>query len=288
MASTILITGGTGTTGRYILRELRQLGVQPRALVRSEAKAEQVRDEGAEPVLGDFAKPDTLGPAMEGIDRVLILSAPDARMVELQSAVVDAAGAAGVRRVVKISALGAAGDAPYQLGRWHGDVERHIEGSGMEWTHLRPHSFMQNLLASAASIREGTLYSAMGEGRIPMVDARDVAAVAARLLVQGGLEREAPTLTGPRSVSRAEVAETLGRTIGRKVRYVPVSPEAERQAVLEVGLPQWLADDLVSLSILYASGDVAGPTGVVTRVLGRPARSLDDFARDYRDVFAGE
>ena len=175
----ILVTGSTGLIGNEVLRRLSQAGVPARALARDMKKARPMP--GVTWVGGDLGKPTTLPGAFEGIKTLFLLTHYLEDMVELQHNAIAAARAAGVGHIVKVSAFAATPRSRAPIGRWHYQIEQEMEGSGMAWTILRPHHFMQNLLAQAEYvIKEGVIYSASGDGKIPYVDGRDIAAVADR------------------------------------------------------------------------------------------------------------
>jgi len=286
MAATMLVTGGTGTIGSTLLNILSLRGAPVRALVRSPAGAEKVRSAGAEPALGDFAQPDTLAAALSGIERAFLLSSPAEDQVALQTAFIAAASRAGVRYVVKLSVIGAADDADMRLGRWHREIERHLEDSGMAWTHLRPHSFMQNRLALAPVIaRQGLLIAPAGEGAAPLVDTRDVAAVAAEILLGDDHQGAAYDVTGPEALTHARMAEELSLVLGRPVQYVNAPPEAARDAMIGMGLPPWLADDLIVINRQIADGKGGPVSDVVPRLTGHPGTTWAAFVADHADVF---
>src|SRR5262249_17462274 len=153
-------------------------GVPLRALVRSPEKGAALAGRGVQAVVGDFAKPDTLGPALEGVTRALLISHHDLHQVELQRNFVEAARRAGRVHVSTLPGWAPPPDSPSQRGRWPAKPESHIRNAGLPWTSLHPPYFMQNLLRSAPAIAaHGVLTAAMKDGRIAMVDARDVAAV---------------------------------------------------------------------------------------------------------------
>src|SRR4051794_41654442 len=141
----ILVTGGTGTSGSEVVKQLSAAGAKFRAMARNPGRAESLRLPGVEVVAGDFDKPETLDAALRGVDRAFLLTPPDERTVEHQTRFIDAAKRAGVRHLVKFSALLADPASPARFIRWHGEVDRLIESSGLKWTLLRPPFFMQNL-----------------------------------------------------------------------------------------------------------------------------------------------
>jgi len=286
----ILVTGGTGTTGKEIIGELHKLGAAGvRALVRDPGRASFIREAGFETVGGDFDRPETLDAALEGVERALLLTPPSPKTFEFQRDFVEAAKRAGVRHVVKFSAFGADASAPEGFGKWHGQAEDYLKASGLAWTMLRPNFFMQNLLGQARQIAaEGRIYQPVGEARASFIDVRDIAAVAARALVEDGHEGEAYVLTGPEALSYAEVAAKLSEAAGREVTYVPISPEQFRQGALAAGLPEWLVGALERLNEIFAAGHAAEVTDRVRAVGKKEPITFDQFARDHAQAFRGE
>ena len=141
----ILVTGGTGSIGSELLRLLSQAGVAARALARNPKKGQKLP--GIAWVAGDLAKPETLPAVFEGAQKLFLATSYYEDMVDLQHNAIAAARAAGVTHVVKVSAFAASGHSRAPIGRWHYQVEKELQESGMGWTILRPHHFMQNLLA---------------------------------------------------------------------------------------------------------------------------------------------
>jgi uncharacterized protein YbjT (DUF2867 family) len=143
----ILLTGATGTAGSFIANEFVRERVPVRILVRNRAKAARLENvPTVEIAEGDMSRPSNLGSALDGVDRVLMISAPLMDMVETQNTFIDAAKAAGVRHVIKFSGLDARQDTTFPFGLMHKDIEEHLEKSGLAWTHLRPTGFMQEYL----------------------------------------------------------------------------------------------------------------------------------------------
>ena len=283
----ILITGATGTTGREVVQELRRLGAKGvRALVRDPARADFIREAGFETIAGDFGRPETLDAALEGVERALLLTPPTPDTVSQHQDFIVAAVGAGLRHVVKLSAIAADADAPEGFGRWHGQSENLLKTSGLRWTILRPNFFMQNLLGQAGQIAStGSIYQPVGDARASFIDVRDIAAVAARALTEDGHEGQTYTLTGPEALSYHDVAAKLSGAAGRGIDYVPVSPEQFRAGALGAGLPEWLVSALERLNEMFASGQAAQVTDDVRRVARREPTTFDRFARDHADAF---
>jgi uncharacterized protein YbjT (DUF2867 family) len=280
----ILVTGATGTTGRYVVQELLAAGARVRALVRKADRASF--PDGVEIATGDLADPGTLASSLHGVERLYLLAPFEPRLVELERNVLDAARRAGVRHIVKHSGLGASPDAPFAIGRWHGEAQRQLERSGLPFTHLQPHSFMQNLLGSAKTIAaEGTLYAPMGDARVSLVDVRDIAAVAARVLLEPGHTGRTYVITGPEALTYRELAAKLSAATGRPVRYVDVTPAQAKQSMMAAGTPEWAADAVNELSAWYRSGHGDLVTQVVTEIGCRTPHTFDTFARDHAAAF---
>ena len=140
----ILVTGSTGTNGIEIVRLLSRMGVPCRALVRNPQKAAIFSDlPGVEVVQGDLARPETLAPALAGVDKALLCSSIGPDLVKLQGNFVRAAKVAGVPYIVKFSGMGADIHSEWRFLRWHGEAEKELEDSGLAFTHLQPNQFMQ-------------------------------------------------------------------------------------------------------------------------------------------------
>jgi len=282
----ILITGATGRIGRELVRLLDDAHVPIRVLVRSREAAATLERPGVQPFVGDFDQPETLDAALAGVQKLFLLSPADPRLVDQQGQAVEAAKRAGVQHVVKISALGADPDSPVSLARWHAQAEHHIENSGFTYTHLRPHYFMQNTLAFATTIAsESRFYVPMRDGHIGLVDCRDVAAVAARVLTEAGHENRVHEITGAAALSFEHIASEIGTAIGRPVRYVDVRPSEAEKAMIAAGMPGWLAAALIDLYGIFSADHASGTTRVVEELCGKPPRSFRAFAHEHSSQF---
>jgi uncharacterized protein YbjT (DUF2867 family) len=283
----ILVTGATGTVGSELLRLLSEAGADTRALTRNPPKA-QPRP-GITWVAGDLARPETLTTAFEGAQKVFLLTSYYEDMVTLQHNAIAAAHAAGVTHVVKVSAFAASDHSRAPIGRWHYQVEKELQESGMGWTILRPHHFMQNLLAQAEYIvKDGVVYSASGDGLIPYIDPRDIAAVAFVTLTQPGHVGKKYVLTGGEAISYRQAAEIIGATIGKPVRFVDESPEQARARRVREGLPPAVIESALAIAAYQrAGGKTVTITNTVAELTGRPPRTVGDFVREHADAFRG-
>jgi len=256
------------------------------ALARNEKKALSLQKKGIKTVIGDFADKQSLEKAFDGIDKLFLLSVTSPDSPKLQGNAVKVAKEKGVRYIVKVSARGSAPDAPFNIGRWHGQTEEEIRDSGIDYTFLHPHSFMQNLFFDAESIKnDNAIYASMGDGRIGMVDARDIAAVAAKVLTQTGHEGKTYLLTGPEAISYYNISDVFSEKLGRKISYIAVSAEDSHKSMIASGMPGWLADDLTAINIAYSQGNGSEISPDVEKVTGQKPLSLHRFIGDNLDVF---
>ena len=279
----ILVTGATGAISRSAARALARAGAPVRVLARDPAKAPS----GIDAVAGDLERPESLGPALQGVETLVLVTPASPEMAAIHGNTLAAAKAAGVGKVVRVSAWGSSPDSPAALGRWHGQLDAAFRDSGLRYVSLLPHGFMQNTLGYAGSIKgQSTIYAPLGQGRVCYIDARDIGEVAAAAAAASQWDGQALELTGPAAFSYADLAAAMTELLGRPITYVDVPPAAAREGMLAAKLPEWLVDDLLILSKLYAADAASTPTSTVADVLGRPATPLAKFLADHRAVFA--
>jgi len=276
----ILVTAATGQVGREVVRRLAGAG-PVRAMVRDPATAGDL--DGADIGVASFEDSRAMGAAMAGAETVFLAGRDSPDYIAHQERAIAAARAAGVRHVVKLSALGARPRSPVELMRDHHAVEERLRGSGMAWTFLRPHLYMQNLLRFAGPVAAGgRLAAPMGDGGYPFVDTRDVAAAAAAVLRDPADHAgRAYALTGPRAVRYAEVAARMGEIAGRDVRYEPLAPERFRAELEAAGVPAWRAADLAAIASAYTEAENR-PADGVRELTGRPPAPVERFLEDHR------
>ncbi len=284
MEKTVLVTGATGTVGRDVAKLLSKKGAAVRAGVRDQAKAR--KQFGADIALAtfDFEDAASFPGALKGIEKVFLLPPLMPNQVEVANAFVDAAKLAGVRHIVKLSAIGADASPPYTFGKWHAASDQHVRESGLAFTFLRPNSFMQNFI-NYFPPRDGTIYLPWGNGKASFVDSRDIAAVAAEALTSDEHAGKTYTLTGPAALGIAEVASILSETAGREINYVDVPESAARDGMLQAGLPQWQVEPLLELHVTNKQNRWTAVTADVEKVTGKAATAFAQFVRDHADSF---
>jgi uncharacterized protein YbjT (DUF2867 family) len=273
----ILVSGATGRIGSVLVKLLLAKGAQIRAIVHSGDKAAALPSV-VETVAGDFTKPESLRPALDGVDHAFLLTPPVEQAAEWQSNFVRVAKEAGVAHVVKLSILGADPFSNSRFQRSHGEGEKALEESEMGWTHLRANFFMQTALQY---LKDDALYSLAGEGRISVVDLRDVAAVATVVLTAPGHEGRVYEITGPEALTHAEMAERLSKALHRKITVTNLDFEQARAMMAGGGFAAWNIDGILELQRWFQSGAAAGVTDVVGRVWTREARLFGKFVEEY-------
>jgi uncharacterized protein YbjT (DUF2867 family) len=258
-----------------------------RAFVRDPGKARHKLGEKVELAVGDFADPGTVRAALEGADALLLSCADDPRRVGWETAVIDAAAAAGVRRIVKLSAATAEPGSPVAFWDWHGQVEQHLRASETGWVILRANWYMSNLLAAASPVAaEGRIYAPAGQAQIAMIDPRDVGAAAAAVLSSPGHEGQTYLLTGPRAITYTQVAAALSAATASRVEFVDVPGDAARQAMVGDGMPGFVADQIVAMFGMLRQGVAATVSPDVETLTGSVPRDIASFARDHARLFA--
>ena len=290
MAGKILVIGATGNVSSGLIPELIAKGADVRALVRDESKAQRLRDQGVEVVIGDLDKPETLDGAFSGVAKVFLLTAPNPDQVTQARNGIAAAKRAGSPHIVRMSARAfkTPPDSPPRVTRQHAEIDAELKASGLAYTILQPHSFMQNITMAAQTVAsDGAVYMPMKDGKLGMIDVRDIVDVAAKVLTEDGHQGKTYGLTGPASISFHDVAAGLSKALGKEVKYMDVPPEAGREAMVGMGLSEWFADAMTEYNKAFSEGLGDFTTGDVEQLTGRPARSFETFARDFAQAFSG-
>jgi uncharacterized protein YbjT (DUF2867 family) len=277
----ILVTGSPGNIGTPLAQQLLEQGRKIRLMVRNPKKEDQVvadlRSRGAEVVQGDFSDPASLPPCFTGVESAFLLVPVAQETAEWKGDFIRAAKQSGVARIVNLSVSGASSNSPVALFRWHWEAEQTLEASGLAWTHLQPTDLARyNIRSNLPTVQaQGAFYSTIGEGKVAMVDEEDVAEVAAKILTEDGHEGKKYVLTGPKALSYPEVADALAKKLGKSVKYIDIDPAQAKQAMIGVGMPDWVADFVNDLRELEKSGGASGPTPDIQKLLGRSPRAFE-------------
>ena len=283
----ILVTGATGTVGSQVVRALIERGQELRVLARDPERARGLFGDAVELAPGDFADPPSIRAALAGVTELFLSCADDPRRVGWESDTIDAAVTAGVSRIVKLSSLVAEPGAPVAFWDWHGRVEQHLREAEVNAVFLRSSFFMSNLLSAAEQVaREGRLYAPAGKARIAMIDPRDVGEAAATVLTESGHDGKTLVLTGPEALTYAQVAGELSAATGRDIAFIDVPDEDAKQGMVQVGLPIFVAEQIVRIHAMARQGVAEQCTPTVEALIGTAPRPFARFARDHAHEFA--
>ena len=290
----ICVTGASGTVSSEVIRQLESANAPFRGAYFSEKKAEAARERGIEAVIIDYDRPETLQAAFQGCDHLFLLGPNAPNQSELEENAVEAAKAAGVRHIVKLSVLRAAEES-FSLARVHRQVEKAIESSGLAWTFLRPNSFMQNAVTfMGETIRaEGAFYSASGEAKVSHVDVRDIASVAVKALTRENHDGRAYSLSGSEALTYDELAGELSKALGRPISHINLSPSDLKNGMLAEGMPEALVDRMLDLERYFREGRASHITDDIKQVTGQEPRRFAEYIRETAatgawDVETGE
>jgi uncharacterized protein YbjT (DUF2867 family) len=278
----ILVIGGHSKIGSALIEELLNRGQQVRALARASENADPFPTV-VETVIGDLGNVESLDRAMEGVDKVFLLCGPTPDEVQLNKNAIDAASSAALELLVRSSILGSDPASRATFIADHGTCDQYLRDSDVAHAIVHPNLFMQNIpeITIPSIDTNGNFYANAADASISMVDTRDVAAVAAVLLTAPIDEGTEVNVTGPEALSYTDIATKLTAAMGRQITYVDVPDGAVRDALAGYGLGAWMVDSLVNLYGDYrrsgTDGYAAQVSDAVSRLVGRPARTLDQL-----------
>ncbi|MDI1481341.1 SDR family oxidoreductase [Polyangium sp. y55x31] len=280
----ILVTGATGNVGSAVLEQLVEAGQKVRALVRDPAKLGELGRK-VEVVKGDLTRPETLDAAFAGVDKAFVLFT-GADLATLASNAAEAAKKADVTHLVMLSSSTVVQAPESHLGRWHIDAEAKIKASGLAFTILQPGAFASNTLNWAGSIKSrGAVFQPTGDGKAAPIDPHDIAAVAVKVLTSPGHEGKSYMLTGPEALSTAEQVAKISAAIGKPVAFVDVTEDAARDGMVKAGLPEVFIRAILEANAMVRAGRGADITNTVEELLGRKARTFDDWLKSHGKAF---
>jgi uncharacterized protein YbjT (DUF2867 family) len=273
------------------MKELKALGERPLAIVRNPDKARDVLGADAKVAVAELMDRAALDKALKGVTRLFLVTGNNPQMAEQQMSVLDAALAAGVKYLVRLSGGRdvAVADSEMIVGRAHYAVERKLRASGLSWVILRPGLFMQNTFGQAALIKNDSKMALPFARDLPLafIDVRDSGAVAARILVDPAPHAgKTYEFTGAQS-SYGEFAETFSEVLGRPIAYIATTLEQAEQALKARGLPDWLVTHQLAIAKLAAKGSFStANTKPIRDIAGRAPITTRQFVEDHKAMFA--
>ncbi|MBI5207342.1 MAG: SDR family oxidoreductase [Candidatus Firestonebacteria bacterium] len=287
MENKILLTGATGNIGKQLTKEFLSAGKFIRLGVHSAEKAASLKNDKCEIVEMDFFNPGNLEKVLDGIEKVFFLTPLAPNMVLMSKNFIDTAKKAKVKHIVRLSGLGADIEPGIMLSRWHREIEKIIMDSSIDYTFLRPNSFMQNYIAyTSTSIKNNSaFYLPLEDAKISLVDVRDIASVAFKALTENGHEKKAYNITGQEAISNNEIAEIFSRLLGRKISYISISDKDVYNNMISAGMPEIIVNSLLELYSINRNGYTANITDTVEKVTKRKPITFSQFASDNISFF---
>lgn len=284
----IALIGSTGTIGVELINLLSASEVDTISFYRDESKVRNLPF--IKWVKVDLNNLEELSSNLQGVKSLFLLTGNNPGFSKAQIDVVKTAKKSGVNHIVKLSALGASPRSKSPLLLEHWEVEQAIEESDLSWTFLRPHMFMQNWITDIAGTikEEGKIYSAVGDGKVPSIDTRDISAVAKEVLLNPEKHNgKKYVLTGGKAVGYDELAEALSQATNKQIVYNPLSMDEMRARMEKQGLSKKLIDSLLALSAYQkAGGATERVSDDVKNILNREPKTVYDFAEDYKKYFS--
>lgn len=282
----ILVTGATSAVGKAVIKELLARKVLVRAFLRKPVDAAKLQAQGVEAFLGDMTKQASVAQALQGIESVYLITPVAEYLLETEGLWAQEGKKAGIRHLIKQSEIGADPQSLSPLLQYHGRAEDAIRTSGVPYTILRTLYFMQNFAPMYAHsiITRGMIYAPLADARMSYVDARDVGAVAARLLTKEGRQYQEYEVTGPEAITCTQLAEIFSSFLHTPVHYATISDEETEKALLGRYSP-WRARAVVTLLQFYRQGGGNLVTPVVDEVTGRKPCTAAAFISEHLQSF---
>ena len=286
----IVVIGGTGTTGRALVKALAAKGLDFKCLVRDEAKARETLGADVALVQGDLDDPASLEAAFAGADKVFLNSGHGPALKQQQMNAIEAAKRAGIAHFVKMSGSekGITADSPSLILRDHYHVEEALKTSGLDWTIVQPNYFLNNVMMFAPTVSSDSKFMSPIKADAPMsmIDVRDTADCVVAVMTEAGHEGKTYYLTGA-VITLNDVAAELTRVLGRDVTLVTVPLEGAQAAMAKQGMPDWLIAHMSALVPFVSDGKMGGPSDWVEKLSGHPPRTLAGILEENKAAFGG-
>ena len=283
--SKILISAAGGKVGQHVLAQLAQKNISARAGVHSEDKAAALRKTGADAVVLDFESGASISAAFKGIESLFLVTPGSPDQARYEEKLLAEATKIGVKHLVKMSGKIAEVDT-VGFSVWNRAAEKRIKESGIPYTILRGNYFMQNLLGSAAQIKQGAFTAGPAAKRIALIDTRDIAATAVAALTEEGHAGKTYDLNGPELLDGYEQAAVISKVLGRTVKYLDTTAEAFVEQLKSFGLPPWMVE---AFAVAVAAPEIPGDqsSATIAGILHRKPGTLEQFVNDYKAAFHG-
>jgi len=286
MKNQTLVIGGTGTIGTSVIELLKENNVDFKVMVRNEEKSEELKAKGLSTVIGTLGGEQSLSDVLVDVHTIFLLTSSSPSLFDQHKSLIDHAVEAGVRKIVRLSALPAETNPHVPMYSLHRKADDYLVASGLEYVILRPSYFLQNFLFSAPYIKGNNMFAAyFGNTKVPMVDTRDIAQAAYVGLTSNDVNNTIQTITGEKSISFTDVAEVMSKQLGKTVNYVPLSYEDQKAGFIAAGVDEWTVDS--SLQLIKEWGEVAEhlPSHDFEKMTGATPKSIEEFVSDFTPYF---
>ncbi|CDM62512.1 MULTISPECIES: NmrA family NAD(P)-binding protein [Rhizobium] len=290
MTDKFLVTGATGETGRYTVQRLLEKGHAVRAMVHKEdERADALRGEGAEVVVGDLFEHDDAIRAAAGTTAAYFCYPVRPGIIQTTAYFADAAKRAGLKAVINMSQISAREDSKSHAARDHWIAEQIFDWSGVPTIHLRPTFFSQWLLypfARKTIVEQSIIDLPYGAGRHAPIAAEDQARLIAALLAEPADHiGKTYRLHGPTELDQPGIAAAISEVLGRKIGYQPLTIPAYRERLEKFGLPEFLIQHFCAIAVDYQNGIFSGADKIIAEVTGVPPMTVQDFVTSHRAAF---
>lgn len=276
----ILVTGATGNVGSHVVDMLITESLPVRVTTRDKQNIPVQWADNVDVSVIDFSKPESIQAALKNIESLILITPANEEMEQQQKDIVKLAKKNDVKRIIKLSGLGAGPDAEIRLPKAHYQIEEAIIASEIPYIFVRPNLFMQTLMGAYDSIvQDRTIYAPAGKGKISFIDAQDIAAVIVSALCTNEFNRSIE-ITGPDAVSYTDVASKLSHATGQPVEFVDVPESSAKESMLESGLGDWLSEAFLELFQVYrANLGSADLSHNVKAETGNSVNTIDQFIK---------
>jgi len=283
----ILLTGLTDTTAIRVARRLLKSGHGFTALVRDPDKVPDLKSKKVTLVKGDLSKPDSIKKAMDGIENAFLLTPTGDNQFKLEKNFIDTAKKAGVKHIVKYSAIGADPKSPSDILKHHGQSEEYLKESGLRYTIIRPNIFMQNFvdLLGQQIRKKREIRLPLKNAKCGYVDLRDTVRLIRKVLTSSGNKNKIYDITGPESLSCLEVAELFSEAIGKKIQYSDIKPKDFKKDLIDSGMKEPVAEAYSELYKLVRDGIYDEVTDHIYKLTDRQPHTFEEFLDDNIKFF---
>lgn len=286
MNNKILVIGGTGTVGSAVVAELKSNNADYVVLTRKKEKAKELNTNGIPTIVGNLGEWPTIEAAIKDVNTIFLATSPSEDMLDLHKGLIDLAVKNKIKKIVRLSAEPANYSEGLYMYKQHSEADEYLKQSGLTYAILRPHYFMQNIMMHIEAAKAQNMFGQYsGDAKIPMIDVRDIAKVAYLALTKNDYNNQTCVLTGPESISYADIAKEFSNVLGREIQYIDVPYEDQKAEFKAYGMEDWQLSTVMKLFKIWADRGISEPTNDFEKITNLKATSLKKFIADYSQLF---